>query len=473
MYNKYKNNIREFDRTDLPRLHNFSVSLKYNGQRCFLIFENNKTTLHFSNKNIPQINNINATDLTVIDCEYFEENNKIYAFDTLVFNNQDIRNKEYIYRYSLLKNIIKSPYQIKPVHFPTKTKNTYSLAYDTLNTEGKKTDNDGLVFTPIHFSYFLEPIRWKPIDKLTIDIFVYDNKIYCLAGSHFGFVKKQLEQLKIKDYKLLEHNGTFYLPINMPFDIPNNYITHDLNNKIIIETNFVNKKFAFYRHRIDKKEPNFIRTVHAVLASINYPITINDIKNYKYTPIDTKEIFNIFYKLDKSNLEIELRMINSRNYIISPINLIPEQINKILNLFKFEKPQLYLIAKNNNIRYFINKDNTVFYADDKSTIQKISYETHSAQISLNQENKINIPTHTPDNMPFYRLKNKYTAKYKNFIIDFSIVKHFYQKPTISLDLLNNGANYEIEIELTNNDIDYKTFNTEINELIIMFNNILL
>ena len=170
----------------------YSVTDKADGDRAFLIIDQNKN-IYFMDNNLNKILKTNVTSSSysssysscIIDGEIIKNQGKIYflAFDLLVFNNQDLRgDKEYTLKPRLdrLNDIVdklstSDYYSIscKKYYY----KNVFLGSKILLNeADTKFYKNDGLIFTPMNEPYPLKKqwrslLKWKPAELNSIDFY--------------------------------------------------------------------------------------------------------------------------------------------------------------------------------------------------------------------------------------------------------------------------------------------------------------
>lgn len=165
----------------------YSVTDKADGERCFMLIDNNGMVFFLDNnlKNIIKTDIKSEYKMCIIDGELVRENQQFHflAFDVLVINNKDIRgNGEYhlkvrlqhlndIMNNTLSTNFYKA--SVKRYYF----RNVFMASKIILDSVDQKFyKNDGLVFTPMDEPYPIVKkwpglLKWKPDYLNTIDLY--------------------------------------------------------------------------------------------------------------------------------------------------------------------------------------------------------------------------------------------------------------------------------------------------------------
>ena len=165
----------------------YSVTDKADGERCFMLIDNNGMVFFLDNnlKNIIKTDLKSEYKMCIIDGELVKENQQFHflAFDVLVINNKDIRgNSEYhlkvrleqlndIMNNTLSTNFYKA--SVKRYYF----RNVFMASKIILDSVDEKFyKNDGLVFTPMDEPYPIVKkwpslLKWKPDYLNTIDLY--------------------------------------------------------------------------------------------------------------------------------------------------------------------------------------------------------------------------------------------------------------------------------------------------------------
>lgn len=242
--------------------YGYAISYKADGLHKFL-FTYGKGAWLIHNNNFSLLSRDNFP-VTYLEGEYIPDKDLFLAYDCLYYN-RDITRNDYTQRMDILKNFIR---EIKIKDFKISIKK-YQVLYTDINNSSlnfyKGVDEflknqsdfeiDGLIFTPIKLGYFkispyTAPIyKWKPEDKLTIDLLYSDGNLF----SSKIFIPEE-NGIKI-NRKLLEN----------------------FNNDTIIEFYPVYKEdtieYKPLKIRDDKNKPNAYSTVKGVISAAKNPVT--------------------------------------------------------------------------------------------------------------------------------------------------------------------------------------------------------
>lgn len=236
----------------LKRTHNISQDyvalLKTNGTRFLMVVhEHDHLLINFTKLKLvtplqtswqppPVPNKVSLLDVEY--CPYYITNiqERILAFDCLVFNGVDVRYTNYPMRYNHLVNF----HSILTVQrcFTDRSQIPVHHVMDDMV-------NDGLVFTPIYAYYNnAQRYKWKPLNSLTVDLQTSDDRT----------------QLLTSDKVVIDTNASMVFHPGI-----NEY--HCDNDGTI----------WFTRTRHDKKYANSYRVVKDVMAELNNPIPLAEI----------------------------------------------------------------------------------------------------------------------------------------------------------------------------------------------------
>lgn len=226
----------------------YFVSVKADGIRSSLYLENN--IILFDNNRFVNLGTYYSKPI-LLDVEVV--NDIIYIFDILVYNGIIITQLPFEKRLNCLSNIelpISSKFDIKlKEHIKLDVDKSFISIYDLLNTN---IDNDGLIFTPSIEPYLSPNIfKWKPIEKLTIDLKILENG--------YGVSKKG---------KVIK--------FNVPFKLIKNDINFNIGD--IVEFKLKDNNLIPYRNRTEdgsKFYPNKLEVVKDIMKIYRNPITEN------------------------------------------------------------------------------------------------------------------------------------------------------------------------------------------------------
>lgn len=254
---KIRNNKKEITgKTE----NNYAVSLKLDGERNILVM--NFTGLYLFNKpfglgesNIFKIGsikpNVDKVEFNMLDVEVYK-NNKIFLFDILLYDNTtfdkryeklekilisihtqyDLFTGKMIYRKEFLFNVQSNDIYNNIKQLVAKSKEHYDLVYD------------GIIFNPVKLPYLnYNTLKWKPVELITIDFLVKKTDNPNEYDLMVGTENKGLTIFKGNE--------------NDPFD--GKFISgKNISGIWEFKWDAKNKRFAPYRPRADKPEPNFI-----------------------------------------------------------------------------------------------------------------------------------------------------------------------------------------------------------------------
>lgn len=189
---------RDLEIADLTNdgiLKPFAISLKADGVQKFMVLYSNGVFLVDSKNDLIKISSEKHLKYSIYVGEYLEDKKLYLPFDTIMFENNIVKDKDYLTRYSYCKNIIVKSYVIeKPIYT---YKNTVESFNQTIIDVFKTADEskffiDGLIFTPIESPYVADGqyknkrvlskhydvCKYKKEDDLTIDFLVKDNYLW-------------------------------------------------------------------------------------------------------------------------------------------------------------------------------------------------------------------------------------------------------------------------------------------------------
>lgn len=264
----------------------------------------------------------------LFDCELIKTFNnqiRLYIFDTLIFFNKSVCNENLLNRLNNGKIFLKYfniEYNlndsIKNDFFKIHLKEMYKSygfyeIYNNINKLNHK--NDGLCFTPIMGKYSigidLNWLKWKPSNLNTIDFLVYqmnpiNDKIFTssvnINKSINDIINKSTDQLinnldDIIIYGLFVNktDGSlvffdYYIPyydilskeIKKGDNINNTICEFQFNEDIIIysliDDCFIKGGWTLYKIRRDKNKPNTVKIAKNIMVAINEKINFKDLE---------------------------------------------------------------------------------------------------------------------------------------------------------------------------------------------------
>lgn len=260
------------DMTKEGILDNYAISLKADGEQKLLLFIDGEIFRYYPSgkKEIEKINSESLKSLkldgSIITGEYIKEKDLYLSFDCLFYKDEDMRDKDYLTRYSMLdnfKNIKK-----KEILIPKKEINDF---YDKVKEAFMMIENsdyktDGLIFTPIYNSYVTDGqrigknrilsknkdvVKYKEPENLSFDLLVKEDGLYTKEKKFIGTKKNKFTEE------------------NYEFDV------EDIGKIIEFKPYFENDKIIYRKYRIrdDKTYPNKYNVVSQLWDLIHIRIT--------------------------------------------------------------------------------------------------------------------------------------------------------------------------------------------------------
>jgi hypothetical protein len=188
------------DLTNDGILRPFAISLKADGIQKFLLLHPGGV-FFIDSSSVKKIDSRKFEKSSLYVGEYIEANDLYLPFDTIVFENKNVRNENYLTRYNFCSKINKM--KLKKIYISEKPIYTYDSNVESFNktitkvyqtADKSKFNIDGLIFTPIDSSYvtdgqnkrldkrvlsnYNDVCKYKKPEDLTIDFLVKDNTIW-------------------------------------------------------------------------------------------------------------------------------------------------------------------------------------------------------------------------------------------------------------------------------------------------------
>lgn len=319
MFGKRTNNNILFDPlcrpTNIYLKHLFditslAVSNKADGERKILYIPETRLNKHTPSmylvhppKQISRFMNIElnvykALYGTMFDCEIIADNLKqpsiVLIFDILFYHNNDVRNKSFKERYTLMRTIMSTfcvpGIQLKQFYFAADTASSQQPAssmYRAINNilrapPNKQYRNDGLIFNVIndHYSTDMRVYKWKPPNELTIDFLVKPasppspqqcDTAGTSSGASSGATAAAYELFSIgPNHRLVQFTGTKRFPCSGTVMLSPQLITYHIVEMMYSHTD---QQFVFVKLRSDRDQPNYHSTAIGIWHDINEPIT--------------------------------------------------------------------------------------------------------------------------------------------------------------------------------------------------------
>lgn len=421
-------------------LTNYYITDKVDGLRT-LIYVNSGVVNYINSAAISKPTKYNKTLL--IDCEKYLDH--YYIFDVMVIDDKNISAEPFSSRHKYFEKAVKilgSEFKLKK--FTKLTKNYYKEIKRI--TESKKPyETDGYIFTPASDSYQkMKVLKWKPLDKLSIDFYVKKAPKLIMGISPFikkphhelyllfvGISRKMFASLNltyIRGYKNLFNSNYDYFPIQFsPSDEPYAYILHSKNKKldnVIGEFSRINSTWKLLRIRTDRKIEldrgnyfgNDFRVAESIWEIYKNPLTLKDFEG--------KSIPDIYFKEDNNNDFKDIRNFNS--YVKS-------------NIFKQLSGDWALdIASGKGqdlFRYVTHVKHVMFLEKDKLALQELINRKHG----LHKQNKrlgvhvlqMDMLTPYKENIKRLQATNMPVNGFKYVICNFAV--HYFAASTSDID----------------------------------------
>lgn len=253
----------------IDKIEDYALTMKLDGRRHLLLINEKGCYLIDNKLNIKCIGKHKGLKAMLLDGELFK--GRYYAFDILFYENIDIRNKSFIYRYKQLNDLDKIYADILEVKEYT-LENVYNKIEENLNEFGAMKEHtlDGFIFVSKSKGYNQVPLKWKPEQMNTID---------------FKINKCAYKDQYCEEWDLLCYDGE---DTNVPFT----YNGRDLS-KIYIDKNiacnytdgtvvefYYDKSYEVFvplKTRYDKVKGNYIKVAQDNFDTIMNPY---DLRNF-------------------------------------------------------------------------------------------------------------------------------------------------------------------------------------------------
>lgn len=304
LYKDYWNKPVNAERKGLlnPKLNQYSVTLKLDGVRRFIMLSNE--VQHIYSLSPPDdswtIGSRSNLKFTLLDTEYYD--NDYYAFDILYYDGIDVGGKTFKERLLLLNKVVEGMpdlyggAKITVKHFytpPTAFYENVRAAFDKMEATSK-VRYDGLILQPPGPYKNNETLKWKPESQMTIDFYV--SKRGLTGVDEYGLwvgINKDV----------IRFEGTRRYPYTKNVIIPGGKFD-DMNVEgAIIEFSWdvEAKNFVPHKLREDRDRPNAKSTAEDVWRDIMEPISRATMEG------DTLDIMRIYHNdVKRRMLETEL-----------------------------------------------------------------------------------------------------------------------------------------------------------------------
>ena len=248
---------------DLLFLENYTVMNKPNGEGVFIYFTFSGIFVIKKN-NVMLLKIINLTSESIIIGEIMKDN-RVYAFDTLYYNNVDVRKDNYIKRYKYLSELKRKMdvFEILPLFFSDNLHDDIYDAFKYISEKWGENENDGIILKNVHLPFNSNCVyKWKPPENITIDLSVFKFDDY---GNYKGYGLENGKLTEFKGNEKYPYNGIIFCPENI--NIPSDGVIAE----VIYNKEF--KRLEIERIRYDKVNPNSIFVAKRTWGDINDPIT--------------------------------------------------------------------------------------------------------------------------------------------------------------------------------------------------------
>jgi mRNA (guanine-N(7))-methyltransferase domain/mRNA capping enzyme, C-terminal domain len=284
----------------LSNTFDFSVTVKLDGKRKFLLITNN--TLYvcappydikvaFKDPNL-----LRPLKNTLLDCEEVE--GRYYVFDILFYKGEDVRGGFFKERKELVKNVVgetnlnivtAKPFFTDPDFY----KMTKMALKELKKLSRSGIPTDGLIFQPGHYYKNKQTKKWKPVDQLTIDFKLGDKK----GRTFLAYVAKYDKNVR----KDVLFKGSHKNPIseNVIIQLPKGKFKGLNLEGMVVECKYDHDEQVFIIERLREDKagvPNEINVAMSVWDDIMDPIRVETLKG------DDLIIMRRMHNLCKSSL---------------------------------------------------------------------------------------------------------------------------------------------------------------------------
>lgn len=253
------------------------ISFKADGYRTLLLYSPQGIFLVTSLLGIfplelpPSFGKFRIDKISILDGEII--GNNYWSFDILVDENEKVSNLSLNKRYERLQKYRgrdvptqmrlplvpedgvkltpgKIRVYVKPIYFPENPTEFFGDVESAISYPQKqRVGSDGIIFTPVDKPYFTKVLKWKPIDRLTVDF----------------FIKSDMGKLKLGTWNrtdFLFHDEIVPVGINP-----------SMAGQIAEFQYLGNNKWQYIRTRFDKARPNSEMVYNSILRLYSDPIS--------------------------------------------------------------------------------------------------------------------------------------------------------------------------------------------------------
>ena len=268
-------------REHIPKiLTEYACTRKYDGIRCFLVFDNNDTYVMDVQGKIRIIDRGVLRQFNtqiVLDCEFITQdgNESCHIFDCIFDGVYETHLRGLKDRIQFCKSVC-TEYENEHIDILTKRIETNNIVHSiqTLQTSSCNYKTDGLIFIPKDGSYHStidKVFKYKPIHLITIDLLVYLKDKNDLCQPHCK---------EDTNHKLAPFLSKFDISLFSKKNISNLLDTTNLHkDKVVVECKVEDNKIVPFKYRPDKSNPNkksvIMDNLH-VISQMKHSIANND-----------------------------------------------------------------------------------------------------------------------------------------------------------------------------------------------------
>lgn len=271
-------------------INNYSITVKYDGVRKFLMFTPSSVYMCGPPYDITKVGKLEGLSLTgtFLDCELVrtKKSSTVYVFDILFFKGEDVREKTFDERYSLIESIFdesqfkkekfflyikKKPYYKSGEGFYKNVEKAVDRMED-MNSKGT-IPTDGIIIQSPGKYFSNDTYKWKEFDKLTIDFLFtkFTEDEYEKHKSHLN--KKYAYWISVGRKEVFQ--GTESHPYSGVVQTSRDSLDRQkIENKIVeCKWDLDSNSFVPIRIRIDRTQPNNMYTAKNIWEDIMNPFS--------------------------------------------------------------------------------------------------------------------------------------------------------------------------------------------------------
>lgn len=383
--------------------NDYCVTDKTNGETCHLLVLNDNLYELSNSLNVKKIDRIDlekgSLKTTIILAEYI--NNRYLCYDTLYYDNNDVRNKTYIQRFSYVNSFLDI---VNPSHFKLKS---YTGSLDSKDILSFLQKNIELYINHINEGNNIIDTKFvvSPINKSMMEIFQYSTLIWKLfAKANYkvsGLLMIHSYQMYTHKIDLIKHNTYIWKPIeNITLNVyvefyKNNdsYIVNvydNRNNDNSVDNAVINENKAIEINTTD----NTRQTTYHIAYMYVEDIIKRKQQKYSRTPFFLeKDINYIYLYTDKNNNVLDM----NGNIVMDNV-VVELQYNADMTVEVFKRWQVKrtLYDKTENVR-----QHNIQFGDSKDIVMH-NWQTIQKPCKLSDLEKL---AQSNDNVTFIQQLN--------------------------------------------------------------------